>query len=568
MSYQAESQSTINEVLLLIAVLQRIPKNRWVSSTEIRKGLAAEGIDLMPRRLQRFLVALVECEAFHIEVDRRGKPYGYRRNAPDSTLDESSLTPQESLLLRLCQERLKYQLPPCITEAMEPLFSASKTALNENGKSAKTREWLQKVAFVSDTVPMMPPKIKPRIFNAVSEALYRDSKLRVKFHNSRGEENEAVVSPLGLVQQVQRLYLICQFEGYNNIRHLALHRMDEAEVTAFPSVRPQDFSLSQYVASLWGYTVEMTEKSFEKIGIQNIPTCIQIPSLEIYLHITRKRNELDIFIRNWQLITNEMPQLIEWSQRNPLRLISHDTWRDTIKVCKYFTEHPRPHLYIRELPIEVHTKYIEENKDLLKSLLDELLPASTITLNEKTFEKRYGLKCAEPLIRIRFLDSTLAPGFCWTDVSLPLPDFQRLNCACKYVFIMENKMNFLTLPLQPDSIAVWSGGGFNISFLKEIPWMTHVQNYYWGDLDAQGLQILNQFRSYYPSAIALMMDWETFHTYRHLVKEGTPALLQTLPQLTLEEYDLYRFLQENNFRLEQEQIPNEDSIKKIKQTVV
>ena len=53
MSYQAESQSTHNEVLLLIAVLQRIPKNRWVSSTEIRKGLAAEGIDLMPRRLQR-----------------------------------------------------------------------------------------------------------------------------------------------------------------------------------------------------------------------------------------------------------------------------------------------------------------------------------------------------------------------------------------------------------------------------------------------------------------------------------------------------------------------------------
>ena len=96
---------------------------------------------------------------------------------------------------------------------------------------------------------MMPPKIKPRIFNAVSEALYRDSKLRVKFHNSRGEENEAVVSPLGLVQQVQRLYLICQFEGYNNIRHLALHRMDEAEVTAFPSVRPQDFSLFQDVAS-------------------------------------------------------------------------------------------------------------------------------------------------------------------------------------------------------------------------------------------------------------------------------------------------------------------------------
>ena len=35
---------------------------------------------------------------------------------------------------------------------------------------------------------------------------------------------------------------------------------------------------------------------------------------------------------------------------------------------------------------------------------------------------------------------------------------------------------------------------------------------------------------HYPSGIALMMDWATFHTYRHLVKEGIPALLQTLPQ--------------------------------------
>lgn len=39
------------------------------------------------------------------------------------------------------------------------------------------------------------------------------------------------------------------------------------------------------------------------------------------------------------------------------------------------------------------------------------------------------------------------------------------------------------------------------------------KNYYWGDLDTQGLQILNQLHSYYPSGIALIMDWATFHTY-------------------------------------------------------
>lgn len=316
----------------------------------------------------------------------------------------------------------------------------------------------------------------------------------------------------------------------------------------------------QKSASIWGYVVEMAEKNFEKIGNQNIPVCILIPSLDVYLRITRKRNELDTFTRNWQLINDEMPRLIEWCRSNPLRLISHDTWKDTIKVCKYFIEHPCPHLYIRELPIDVHTKYIEENKDLLRNLLDGLLPESAIDHEEKAFEKRYGLKCAEPLIRIRFLDKALAIGPRWMDTSLPLPDFRLLNCACKNIFITENKMNFLTLPQLPDSIAIWSGGGFNISYLKDIPWITHAQCYYWGDLDAQGLQILNQFRNYYPSALSLMMNWDTFHKYRHLVKEGTPASLQTLPLLTEEEQELYLHLQENNFRLEQEQIPYVDVV--------
>ena len=107
-------------------------------------------------------------------------------------------------------------------------------------------------------------------------------------------------------------------------------------------------------ASLWGYTVEMTEKSFEKIGIQNIPTCIQIPSLEIYLHITRKRNELDIFIRNWQLITNEMPQLIEWSQRNPLRLITPNTSKKTRIYSNPYSMNYYPHLL--SLSMKKHSK--------------------------------------------------------------------------------------------------------------------------------------------------------------------------------------------------------------------
>ena len=124
-------------------------------------------------------------------------------------------------------------------------------------------------------------------------------------------------------------------------------------------------------------------------------------------------------------------------------------------------------------------------------------------------------------------------------------------------------MNFLCLPLIQDSIAVWSGGGFNISYLKDIPWLKRVQCYYWGDLDAHGLQILNQFRSYYPSAKALMMDWRTFRNYLHLVKGGTSASLQMLPYLTEKEQELYQHLQKHNLRLEQEKIPDTQAVEEI-----
>lgn len=319
----------------------------------------------------------------------------------------------------------------------------------------------------------------------------------------------------------------------------------------------------QKSAAQWGFVLEMQEKNFEKIGSQTIPNRIVIPSADVYLRILRRRKELDIFSRNWQLIRREMPQLTAWCLCNPARLISHDTWEDTLNICRYFLSHPRPDLYIRELPIDVHTKYIEEHKDLLRSLLDALLPASAIRSEEKNFEERYGLKSAEPLIRIRFLDTALAPLANWTDISLPLSAFRQQICPCRRLFIAENKMNFLTLPPLPGSIAVWSGGGFNISYLKDIPWLSAVQSYYWGDLDAQGLQILNQFRSYYPSATSFLMNWETFHTYRHLMKEGTPAAIQFLPHLTEDEQSLYRFLQENNLRLEQERIPQKEVVEKL-----
>ncbi len=300
-----------------------------------------------------------------------------------------------------------------------------------------------------------------------------------------------------------------------------------------------------------GYSLILVEKQFDKIGKQPVPERVSIDSIEDYLRITGKEKDYQTFLNNLSLIKSELPLLINWIKANPTKLIEHNTWFDTLKVCKYFLETPKPNKYIRQLPIEIHTKYILENKSIVQSLLDYLIPEH-INSNETKFELRYNLKYSEQLIRIRFLDTSLAPIENVTDISLTVSEFKNVEPQCYNIFVAENIMNFLTLPFLPKTVAIWSGGGFSVSYLKKIDWIKSKQLFYWGDLDAQGFQILNQLRTYFPNTVAVMMDEETLSSFK--TAEGTPASNQILQRLTEWELKLYNHLRKNNIRLEQEKI--------------
>ena len=48
---------------------------------------------------------------------------------------------------------------------------------------------------------MMPPKISRTIFEAVSEALFRELKLEIEYDSASGKQVKSLITPLGLVQQ-------------------------------------------------------------------------------------------------------------------------------------------------------------------------------------------------------------------------------------------------------------------------------------------------------------------------------------------------------------------------------
>ncbi len=323
----------------------------------------------------------------------------------------------------------------------------------------------------------------------------------------------------------------------------------------------------------YGYQVEFIKRNDQKIGEQSFPERIFFEANNDYLEFIQKEKEYEKFIRVTNTIISEIPELKEWIIKRPQKVIDNfEKMDDLLKVCKFFIHNPKPDLYIRELPLDISTKFIEENKATIRMLLD-ILVEEHINKDENTFEKRFNLKYDEKLIRIRILDDQLAQKlfFGINDLSIPHSQFVSLNIPCEKVFVLENLtnfsniFNFLTLPNLTDSIAIF-GKGFQIGLLKNAHWLSDKQIIYWGDIDAHGFQILSQIRGgYFPKTCSCMMDFETFYEFEDLSITGIDTTVTELAHLTQDEHQLFTQLLERNEknRLEQEKIPHPYAMKKI-----
>lgn len=235
---------TLETVLLVLEMLRRIPRGRKISAPELHRQLAAMGVERDLRTIQRQLDLL--SQHFEIERDDRSKPYGYRWKERAKGMSVPSLTEHESLLLTLAEQHLRNLLPANLMKSMEPFFVQARANLGPQANARREREWLSKVRVVSTTQPLLPPRIRPGVFEEVSNALYANRWLHVDYKSATGKTTSAEVMPLGLAQQGPRLYLVCRFRGYDNERSLAIHRINAAKASSLSFARPKSFDLQRY----------------------------------------------------------------------------------------------------------------------------------------------------------------------------------------------------------------------------------------------------------------------------------------------------------------------------------
>lgn len=307
-----------------------------------------------------------------------------------------------------------------------------------------------------------------------------------------------------------------------------------------------------------GYLVKTERQNFRRTGIHELPEFIEFETQEDYIAFIGKKKEWHTFLKNYKYVTETISALREWAYDNCLRLCEHEiNWADIMKVCQYFEQNPSPNLFIRELPINVHTKFIERNQSLIRELLDVLI-FEKINKSEKQFERRFNLKYAEPQIRFKILDKDISRDFFsgLDDLAIPVSRFETLDLPIEKVLVVENKTTLyttLTLPKMSKTMAIF-GGGYGVYNLKNVKWFCKATLLYWGDIDVQGFEILAQFRNYFSHANSALMDKETFDKFFEGDK-GTPTTLSTKLNLNSDEQQLYDILRANNWRLEQEKIP-------------
>lgn len=308
----------------------------------------------------------------------------------------------------------------------------------------------------------------------------------------------------------------------------------------------------------FGYTLEFQKVKTKHLGTQDLPISIYFDTEKDYLKYLGKEKETERFRNDSKKIISSFPELKNWVLQNPAKVIQNQNeWDNILLVCGYFKANPKPNLYVRELPINVHTKFIERNQNVIKDLLN-ILNSDYINQFDNKFEKRFNLKFSEPQVRFKILDKEISNNFFsgLDDLAISISQFEKLNLPIEKVIVVENKTTLyttLTLPNMNKAIAIF-GSGYSVYNLKNVEWLKHIELLYWGDIDVQGYEILSQFRGYFPQTKSVLMDILTFDKFFEN-DLGTITNLTNKLNLTLLEQQLYDILKLNNWRLEQEKIP-------------
>jgi hypothetical protein len=304
-----------------------------------------------------------------------------------------------------------------------------------------------------------------------------------------------------------------------------------------------------------GWKVTWGTNKFPGLGKQKWPQQISITTEEDFLFLLHKEEEVVVFRNLVQQLVSWNYRITEWLIANPLSVLKYsDDWKGICAVTDILQQDVSQY-YSRNLPVDVHTKFIESHRAVILSILKSLDP-ERFPENVKDLESAAGLLKKPHLYSIRWLDKTLAAhhtaGF---DVlALPLKKLQEALWDVREVWLVENETNLYLLESRQNALAIFAQG-YALHHLKEVPFLREASYlFYWGDLDEDGFCMLDQFRRHYPRTISLCMDEETVSFHQEQIHPVKYRFSRIDLHLEPPEMRDYLLLLEKTGRIEQEKL--------------
>ncbi|HUH45307.1 MAG TPA: Wadjet anti-phage system protein JetD domain-containing protein [Treponemataceae bacterium] len=341
----------------------------------------------------------------------------------------------------------------------------------------------------------------------------------------------------------------------------------------------QELIKASNLKKLYSYALETKDVLTRNNGTQTIIQKIYFENEKSFLVFIEKELEVKRFCEALKIINNAKLKNFEmqtWAEKNIKALCTETEehfWQNIVLVIAWLKDNPKSDLYIREIPLPIHTKFIENNKKLIEGFF---YTANNQSNKKPSFEKILGLKNKPLLFYFRFLDSSfsfikgmLSPQL----MAISLSHFNEFLETEKLkqiqtVFITENKMVCLAFPKVKNALCLL-GHGYYLLNLKNCSALQNKQIFYLGDIDEHGFDILSKFRNYFPHTISLCMDKKTYETFKFFAVSSDKKLPDnSIPKnLRDDELEIFNHLRkepEHN-RLEQERITQDYIISQLKE---
>ncbi|NWL26052.1 hypothetical protein DM794_03090 [Paenarthrobacter ureafaciens] len=339
---------------------------------------------------------------------------------------------------------------------------------------------------------------------------------------------------------------------------------------------------AELFAAIGPFSLETVDVGRNTIGSNRLPAVAVFASAADEAAFIGKSRELSRFLSLTAGLEAVNPLFRTWSLKRPKQLlVLGDAALMAGRVALWLRAHPSPGVYVRQLSVAgVHTKFIEAHRRTIDELVEALagdpqsladgselsadadsdeaiLGASAGRTPAARFAERHGFLHPPEQVRFRLLDPTMTLLGDARDITVTATAFQTLRLPVARVIITENLVNFLALPEQPGTLAIF-GKGYGFSSLRDASWLQSCEVFYWGDVDTHGFRILDQLRAVHPHVVSVLMDEETLLAHRDAWSLETAPSHAELGRLTHDEARVYEGLQSGSYgdgvRLEQELI--------------